>query len=91
MSRHYGIADLDEARHYLAHPVLGPRLVKCFDAVLGHAGVSAEKIFGPVDAGKLRSSATLFAAVDGASDVFERILIAFFDARPCHFTRDHLR
>ena len=86
MSHHYGIADPDEARRYLAHPVLGPRLIRCAQAVLDHQGVSAEAIFGPVDAGKLRSSATLFAAVPGAPDVFDRILRAFFEGRPCRVT-----
>ena len=90
MSHHYGIADPDEARRYLAHPVLGPRLIRCAQAVLDHQSVSAEAILGPVDAGKLRSSATLFAAVPGAPDVFDRILQAFFDNRPCRTTLDRL-
>lgn len=86
MSHHYGIADLDEARRYLAHPVLGPRLVRVAQAVLDHEGTPAEAIFGTVDAGKLRSSATLFAAVPGAPDVFDRILQGFFEGRPCRVT-----
>ena len=90
MSWHYGIADLDEARRYLAHPVLGPRLVKTSEAVLAHDDLSARDILGPVDAGKLRSSATLFAAVEGAPGVFDRILTTFFDASPCHRTLDRL-
>lgn len=90
MSWHYGISDRDEARSYLAHPVLGPRLVACAEAVLAHGDVSAETIFGPVDAAKLRSSATLFAALDGAPDVFDRILATFFDARPCRRTSERL-
>ena len=90
MSHHYGIADLDEARRYLAHPILGPRLVECAGAVLTHRGTPAEAIMGPVDAGKLRSSATLFGAVDGAPDVFDRILAEFFDARPCRHTAERL-
>ena len=90
MSHFYGIADLDEATRYLAHPVLGPRLVECAGAVLTHRGRPAEAIMGPVDAGKLRSSATLFGAVGGAPDVFDRILAEFFDARPCRHTAERL-
>jgi uncharacterized protein (DUF1810 family) len=64
ISRQYAIGSLDEARAYLAHPVLGPRLRECARIVAGTAGRSAERIFGPVDAMKLRSSMTLFAAAD---------------------------
>lgn len=90
MSHHYGIADGDEARRYLAHPVLGPRLVRCAQAVLAHQGTPADRIFGSVDAAKLRSCATLFAAVPDAPDMFDRILRAFFDARPCRQTLDRI-
>lgn len=61
MSRRYAICSLEEARAYLEHPVLGPRLVECARALLGHEGVSAEEIMGGIDAVKLRSSMTLFA------------------------------
>jgi uncharacterized protein (DUF1810 family) len=61
MSRRYAIASLEEALAYLEHPVLGPRLLACCSALLGHEGRSAERILGPVDAVKLRSSMTLFA------------------------------
>ena len=90
MSHFYGIEDLDEARRYLAHPVLGPRLVDCAQAVLAHRGTPAEAIMGAVDAGKLRSSATLFSTVEGAPDVFRNLLAAFFDARPCRRTAGRL-
>lgn len=62
MARRYAIASLDEARAYLAHPVLGARLRECVAALDGLDGVSAEAVFGPVDAMKLRSSLTLFEA-----------------------------
>lgn len=88
MSHLYGIADRDEARRYLAHPLLGPRLVACAQAVLAHDDRSAEVIFGTIDAGKLRSSATLFA-VDGPA-VFTTILDTFFDGRPCPVTARRL-
>lgn len=61
MSRRYAIDSLEEARAYLAHPVLGPRLVECAQALLEHEGLSAEEIMGGIDAVKLRSSMTLFA------------------------------
>ena len=77
MARHYAIRDLDEARAYLTHPVLGPRLRECSAAVLSHAGArSAEAIFGGIDAIKLRSSMTLFEAAGG--DGFASIIQAFF-------------
>ncbi|MTD99805.1 DUF1810 family protein [Paracoccus sp. YIM 132242] len=90
MSHHYGIADLDEARRYLAHPVLGPRLIACAEAVLAHGNLPAERIMGGIDAEKLRSSATLFAAVENAPPVFRRILDTFYDGRPCPVTVDRL-
>ena len=60
MSRRFGIASLDEARAYLAHPVLGPRLRECTGLVLAIQGRTAEEIFGSLDAMKIRSSMTLF-------------------------------
>jgi uncharacterized protein (DUF1810 family) len=68
MSREYAISSVAEARAYLAHPVLGPRLRECARIVEATEGRSAGAIFGPVDALKLRSSMTLFAAAeaDGA-------------------------
>jgi len=68
MARHYAIADLDEARAYLAHPVLGPRLLACVDAVAGWAGRrTPEDMLGGIDATKLRSSLTLFEAAGGGA------------------------
>jgi uncharacterized protein (DUF1810 family) len=77
-SRFYAIAGLDEARAYLAHPVLGPRLRECTAAV-ATSGRSAGEIFGDVDAVKLRSSATLFRRADPHEAVFTQVLDAFFD------------
>ncbi|MCC7321044.1 MAG: DUF1810 domain-containing protein [Rubellimicrobium sp.] len=82
----YGLSDRAEAAAYLAHPVLGPRLVDLARLMLAHAGTRAEAILGPVDALKLRSSATLFAAVPGADPVFRLILDAFFDGTRCPLT-----
>ena len=78
----YAIKSLDEARAYLAHPALGPRLVECAEAVLGVEGRTAEDIFGPIDALKLRSSATLFAAVSPAGSVFHRLIETYFHGEP---------
>ena len=80
MAQAYAIADLAEARAYLAHPVLGPRLRECAGVVADQAGRSrAEAIFGGVDAMKLRSSMTLFARADPEEPIFTEVLDAFFD------------
>ena len=75
----YAITDLAEARAYLAHPVLGPRLRECARLVVGHVGRTAEQIFGGVDAMKLRSSMTLFAAADPDERAYAAVLEHFFD------------
>ena len=90
MSHLYGIQDLDEARRYLEHPVLGPRLVACTHAVLLHGDRSAAAIFGAIDASKLRSSATLFASADGSA-AFTQVLDTFFGGEPCPQTTQRLR
>ncbi len=77
-SRQYAIADLDEAKTYLEHPVLGPRLVECAAAVLEVDGRSAYEIFGSPDDLKLHSSATLFAQVSPPDSVFSRLLAKYF-------------
>jgi uncharacterized protein (DUF1810 family) len=75
----YAIADLAEARAYLDHPVLGPRLVECAEIVAGHRDRTAVQIFGGTDAMKLRSSMTLFAAADPERPAFAAVLEQFFD------------
>lgn len=79
MAREYAIASLAEARAYLAHPVLGPRLQECAAALLPHAGTPAVAILGEVDAIKLRSSITLFARADPDEPRFGQLLDAFYD------------
>ena len=74
----YGIADLAEAEAYLAHPMLGPRLVEAARAMLMHEGQAPEAVLGGIDALKLRSCATLFAAVPGAPGEFQEVLEAFY-------------
>src|SRR5262245_60109249 len=78
MARQYAIKSLEEAKAYLAHPVLGPRLVECAEAALAVEGTSATEIFGSPDDLKLRSCATLFAAVSQAGSVFDRLLAKYF-------------
>jgi uncharacterized protein (DUF1810 family) len=80
-SRHYGLASKEQAADYLAHPLLGPRLGECTAAVNAHRGRSAEAIFGPVDALKLRSSMTLFDLAGGGAS-FRQCLEAYFDGVP---------
>jgi len=80
-ARFYAIASLDEARAYVAHPVLGPRLRACAEAVAALAGRPAREVFGHPDHLKLRSSLTLFEVADPASDVFGRALDAVCDGR----------
>ena len=77
-AQHYAIASLDEARAYLADPVLGPRLHACCAALLEHAGRPATAILGGVDAQKLRSSMTLFARAAPEDPAFGRVLDAFY-------------
>lgn len=77
-SKHFAIKSIDEARAYLDHPVLGPRLRECAEAVLGVEGRSAHEIFGSPDDMKLRSCATLFARVTSAGSVFARLLGKYF-------------
>ena len=65
-AHHYAIASLDEARAYLAHPLLGARLRECVGALQDlPSGSDADAVFGPVDAMKLRSSLTLFCEAGG--------------------------
>lgn len=77
-SRYFAIQSLDEARAYLAHPVLGPRLVECAEALLNVEGKSAREIMGPPDDLKLRSCATLFAHLSVEGSVFHRLLEKYF-------------
>jgi uncharacterized protein (DUF1810 family) len=78
-SRRYAVKSAAEAKAFLAHPVLGPRLLACAEAVLHVEGRSARNIFGDPDEMKLRSCATLFAAVSPTGSVFHRIIEKYFD------------
>ena len=81
-SKLYAVKSIDEAKAYLAHPVLGPRLIECAEAVLAIEGQSAWDIFGSPDDLKLHSCATLFAHVSPPGSVFEQVLAKFFDGTP---------
>ena len=77
-SRAFAINSRDEARAYLEHPVLGPRLVECARAVLTHPDQSARDIMGSPDDVKLRSSMTLFTVASDSEPVFQQVLDTFF-------------
>lgn len=91
MAQQYAIRDEAEARAYLAHPLLGPRLRECGAAVLAVSGCSAEAIFGAVDAQKLRSCATLFAQVSPPGSPFHLLLDQYFGGQGDRQTLDRLR
>ncbi len=78
MSQRFAIKSLEEARAYLAHPILGPRLLTCMETLLRLRGFSADEIFGFPDTMKLRSCATLFAAASPPDSVFHRLLDRYF-------------
>jgi uncharacterized protein (DUF1810 family) len=78
-SRRYAISSLEEARAYVEHPVLGPRLEECAQALLQRTGGSARDIFGGIDAMKLRSSMTLFHRADPDNALYSEVLDRYFD------------
>jgi len=77
-TKQYSIKSAAEARAYLKHPILGPRLLECTEATLRVKGRTADDIFGATDARKLRSCATLFASVLPKGSVFHRLLNQYF-------------
>ena len=89
-ARAYAITSLAEARAYLAHPVLGPRLAECAAILAAVPGRTAEQILGEVDALKLRSSMTLFAHADPGEPVFRQVLERYFDGIPDPATEQRL-
>ncbi len=82
MAQRYGLSGRAEARAYLAHPVLGPRLLACVEAVVSHPELPVAEILGEVDALKYRSCLTLFASVDPTDPIFERALRLGFGGQP---------
>ena len=81
-ARRYAITSLEEARAYLRHPLLGPRLLESAEAVAGIAGRTAGQIFGSTDEKKLRSSITLFLRAAPDEAVFQRLLDQYFEGLP---------
>ena len=79
-SKLYAIKSMAEAKAYLSHPVLGPRLVECAEAALAVEERSVSEIFGSPDDMKLESCATLFAEISPVGSVFERLLAKYFRA-----------
>ena len=91
MAKRYALRDLTEATAYLAHPVLGPRLVEIAAAACAVEGLGARAIFGSPDDLKLRSCATLFAAVTPTDPVFQRLLDRFYGGKGDERTLELLR
>lgn len=89
-SRTYAISSLDEARAYVAHPVLGARLIECATILAGLPGRTAEQIFGEVDALKLRSCITLFIRAAPGEPVFRQVLDQYFGGEPDSATEQRI-
>lgn len=90
MAREYGIVDRAEAQAYAAHPVLGPRLVACVQAMLGHEHRGAVDILGTVDAMKCRSCLTLFELAAPDEPVFKRAIERLYEGERDQVTLDLL-
>lgn len=89
-ARFYALADLAEARAYLAHPVLGPRLIEAVEAINALPGHDAHAVFGSPDDLKLRSSLTLFRAADPGEAAFQRALDKYFGGQADPLTLERL-
>jgi uncharacterized protein (DUF1810 family) len=81
-AQHFALRGLDEARAYLAHPVLGARLREAADAALTAPAASADALLGGIDAQKLRSSMTLFLRAAPDEALFGRVLDRWYDGEP---------
>ena len=86
MAYKYGINGIEEAKEYLAHPVLSARLTEISEALLVHKNKDIEYIMGGIDAMKLRSSMTLFALVSEENSVFHQVLDCFYDGEMDEYT-----
>jgi uncharacterized protein (DUF1810 family) len=86
MSRRYAIASLAEARAYLQHPLLGPRLIECARTVADSDASTAQQIFGGIDTQKLQSSMTLFKRADPDQPAFQQVLDRYFAGQPDRLT-----
>jgi len=81
-SKHFAIKSIEEATAYLAHPVLGSRLLECAEAAVALNARSALEVFGSPDDLKLWSCATLFASLLPPGSAFHRVLAKYYDATP---------
>ena len=90
MAQRYALASLAEAQAYLAHPILGPRLIECGELVNAAAGRSVDEIFGSPDDLKFHSCMTLFSSVPGAPAVFDAALAKYFGGVRDRLTADWL-
>ncbi len=86
----FAISSLDEAKAYMAYPILGPRLIECAGLVLAAKGRTAEEVFGAVDAAKFRSSMTLFSRAAPGDAVFAQCLDKYFGGGPDPATLERL-
>jgi uncharacterized protein (DUF1810 family) len=89
-AQRYAISGAAEARAYLDHPLLGPRLLDCTRALLAVPATDPAEMLGTVDAQKLRSSMTLFASVDADRAEFRDVLEKYFDGSPDEATTSRL-
>jgi uncharacterized protein (DUF1810 family) len=85
-AQYFAIADLEEARAYLAHPLLGPRLRDCAAALVALDGSDPVAVLGGIDAMKLRSSMTLFAHADPDEPLFATVLDRYYRGEEDHAT-----
>jgi uncharacterized protein (DUF1810 family) len=90
MSRRFAISSLDQARAYLRHPVLGPRLIEGARILAARHDLSAQQIFGELDARKLQSSMTLFARAAPDEAAFSDVLDRYFEGMPDPATEQRL-
>ena len=90
MAQLYGIEDLREAELFLEHDVLRERLITVCRLLLSHKGTKSDAILGKVDAKKLRSSMTLFAAAPNAPSECRDVLVQFFDGKVCPHTAEEI-
>jgi uncharacterized protein (DUF1810 family) len=91
MARKFAISSLEEARAYLDHPVLGPRLRECTRLVCQISETTVQEIFGSPDDMKFRSCMTLFSRVGGDDGIFQEALNKFFSGEPDELTLERIR
>jgi len=90
-ARKFAISSLEEARAYLDHPVLGPRLRECTRLVCQISETTIQEIFGSPDDMKFRSCMTLFSRADGDDGIFQEALNKFFSGKPDELTLERIR